>query len=176
MTIFDSISADNLHHAYFVVGGEDTKTEIFDFVENKIGVQTIGNPDFSFFALDTLTVDHARDISEMQSRKSVSRSDLDTDSKVSKVAFDKGRKIFVIQTNIITEEAQNALLKIFEEPTPDTHFFILMPQDILLPTFRSRMQVVDVSKVAFDMNSKVSRTVLDTGIAGRLAIVNGLIS
>ncbi|OHA34373.1 MAG: hypothetical protein A2938_00780 [Candidatus Taylorbacteria bacterium RIFCSPLOWO2_01_FULL_48_100] len=43
----------------------------------------------------------------------------------------------------ITHEAQNALLKTFEEPTPHTHFFLLIKNaDMLLPTLHSRVEVV----------------------------------
>jgi hypothetical protein len=43
----------------------------------------------------------------------------------------------------MTVEAQNALLKIFEEPTAGTHFFILTPSvEIFLPTLRSRLVVI----------------------------------
>ena len=53
------------------------------------------------------------------------------------------RKIFIIETDAITNEAQNALLKIFEEPQKGTHFFIIIPSEVtLLPTLLSRMLLV----------------------------------
>ena len=53
------------------------------------------------------------------------------------------KKIFIISTNSITSEAQNSLLKVFEEPTPGTHFFVIASSArILLPTLRSRMVVI----------------------------------
>ena len=39
-------------------------------------------------------------------------------------AFGGSRKIFIIGANSFTREAQNALLKTFEEPTAGTHFFL----------------------------------------------------
>jgi DNA polymerase III delta prime subunit len=56
---------------------------------------------------------------------------------------------FVIYTRQILGEAQNALLKLFEEPNEYVVFYFLLPnEDILLPTLRSRLilyaQEVDV--------------------------------
>ena len=87
-------------------------------------------------------------------------------------SFAGGRKFFLIETNIVGEEAQNALLKIFEEPTEDTHFFVIMPQDILLPTLRSRMQMVSIpTRVPLGIDSKIPRGTLGIKIADRLAMV-----
>ncbi len=48
----------------------------------------------------------------------------------------------VLQFRQATREAQNALLKILEEPPATTVFFVLLPDDsILLPTVRSRVLI-----------------------------------
>lgn len=126
MNSFENISAENLHHAYLIVGEKESmRKNVEDFLWKNFDIKT-GSADLQNIVCDTLTVDHARKIALDSSRKS----------------FDGGRKFFLIETNIITEEAQNALLKIFEEPNAGTHFFVLMPQDILLPTLRSRMQII----------------------------------
>lgn len=53
------------------------------------------------------------------------------------------KKFFIIATARITPEAQNALLKIIEEPPQETHFFIFTPfAGALLPTLRSRLQLI----------------------------------
>lgn len=50
-------------------------------------------------------------------------------------------KCLVVQTNFITHEAQNALLKVLEEPPLSTSFLFIVPLDlILLPTLQSRFQ------------------------------------
>ena len=60
-----------------------------------------------------------------------------------KKSLDGGKKIFVISTNSITREAQNSLLKIFEEPTEGTHFFLILSSSrILIPTLKSRLHVI----------------------------------
>lgn len=53
------------------------------------------------------------------------------------------KTFFIISAEHITPEAQNALLKIIEEPPKETHFFILAPSvNTLLPTLRSRLQLI----------------------------------
>jgi len=50
---------------------------------------------------------------------------------------------FVIQTRQILHEAQNTLLKLFEEPNEHTIFYLIIPrEDILLPTLRSRLMLL----------------------------------
>ncbi len=122
----------HLHHAYFLVGeAERVFQELESFLSNEVNVVVASNPDFWHSKLPTLTIDEAREIAEASERKH----------------FSLGKKIFIIETDFITEEAQNSLLKVFEEPTADTHFFIISPQDIMLPTLRSRMQVYFLSSI-----------------------------
>lgn len=52
-----------------------------------------------------------------------------------------GRALFVIGIGSITSEAQQALLKLFEEPSMGSIFILLLPHGTLLPTLRSRMLV-----------------------------------
>lgn len=57
--------------------------------------------------------------------------------------WEKGRR-FVILAENMTEEAQNALLKLFEDPPQDTIFYLIVPNaSILLPTLRSRLILSD---------------------------------
>ncbi len=157
----------NLHHAYFLVGEvEGIFSDLKDFLEETVGIKTTGNPDFWYGKFNSLSIDEARDIAEASSRKSFG-DNLD--------AGRPSRKIFIIQADFISHEAQNSLLKVFEEPTLGTHFFIISPQDILLPTLRSRMQVMNFQTLGV-RNTQTpsvgkSRTVLDMKISERLAKV-----
>lgn len=47
--------------------------------------------------------------------------------------------VFLLSTESFTSEAQQALLKLFEEPQPGTRFVLVVPHGTLLPTLRSRM-------------------------------------
>lgn len=58
----------------------------------------------------------------------------------------EGRRAFVIAASVITIEAQNALLKTFEEPPAGALFVLLVPApQTLLPTLLSRMQPLDLA-------------------------------
>ena len=52
-------------------------------------------------------------------------------------------KVIIIAANRAYREAQNALLKLFEEPPPGTYLFLVLPTlGGLLPTLRSRLHVL----------------------------------
>jgi DNA polymerase III delta prime subunit len=109
------LDKDNLHHAYLIEGNkEEITSEILELFKNEEIVQ---------ITLDTIKIEDARNIKSLGSEKSHSG----------------GKKIFLITTNSILREAQNTMLKLFEEPIADTHFFLVMPDTSpLLRTFRSR--------------------------------------
>ncbi len=66
----------------------------------------------------------------------------------SKKALGTGLHQFVIVTKALTHEAQNALLKLFEEPPEDTVFYLVIPHEsILIPTLRSRL-IITGSRVS----------------------------
>jgi hypothetical protein len=152
MNPFEKISAENLHHAFLVVGERGVvRKSVENFLRKNFNLEISGNSDLQNIVCDTLTIDLARGIALDASRKS----------------FDGERKFFLIETNIVGEEAQNALLKIFEEPNAGTHFFLLMPQDILLPTLRSRMQKMEI----LPEQTGKAESVLKKSPADRLALV-----
>lgn len=156
MNIFETISLSNLHHAYLIVGDVEISREKIDDMLSRMEIDVYGNPDIQSLKYDTLTIDIARDLSLSVAQKSFSGS---------LSAGEAGRKIFLIEADIITEEAQNSLLKVLEEPTSGTHFFIMMPQDILLPTLRSRLQIISMSRTVLDTN------ILNKSITERLEMI-----
>jgi len=119
-----------LHHAYCLEGERgELFSKLRDFFESQLNFLTKGNPDFWYGEFDTFGIDDGRLLKVMASRRPL-------DSV-------QGKKIFVIAFNFITREAQNSLLKTFEEPTEGTHFFIITPSsEILLPTLKSRLFLI----------------------------------
>ncbi|MDP2788433.1 MAG: hypothetical protein Q8O46_00055 [bacterium] len=118
---------NNLHHAYLIEGArEEIVPEIQKFMK-EIQIETLKNPDFCQIILDSLKIEDARNIRSLSEEKSTS----------------KNKKIFIISANNFLLEAQNTLLKMFEEPIENTHFFLIIPDaNILLPTLVSRFYFI----------------------------------
>ncbi len=113
----------NSHHAYLLIGDKLWGRKELD---NLFGPKLFGSPDFFLLEEELFGIEEARRLGELSNRK----------------AFDQ-RKIFFITPKKITVEAQNALLKTFEEPIPDTHFLLLVRDEaLILPTLKSRMAVL----------------------------------
>ncbi|OHA79523.1 MAG: hypothetical protein A2747_03725 [Candidatus Yonathbacteria bacterium RIFCSPHIGHO2_01_FULL_44_41] len=117
-----------LHHAHVIEGAhEEVAPLLVESFARHMGIETIGNPDLTVKNFASLGIDEARELKGAQTRAS----------------FGGTCKLFVIGADSFTHEAQNALLKTFEEPTSGTHFFIILPRaEMLLPTLLSRVLVV----------------------------------
>src|SRR6185503_15532725 len=124
------IKKDNLHHAYLIEGVRaEIEPEIIEILTD-LEVATQGNPDFFHLTYESFKIDDARELRELAAAKS----------------FSPTRKIFLIYTNGFLLEAQNSLLKIFEEPLPNSHFFVVVPSiGGMLPTLISRFYYIPKS-------------------------------
>lgn len=120
---------DNLSHAYVLSGDvEHTRKDLEQFLIDDLGIEIVANPNYFDRLYDRLGIDEVRRLGELQS----------------KTAVGNGNKIFVVGFNTITVEAQNAMLKMVEEPTPGTIWFFLLPDyHVLLPTILSRVQLIN---------------------------------
>ena len=115
------------HHAFLIQGRKEDVADVITNVITSYGIECTGSPDYWEGEFDTFAIADARALKARQDRR----------------ASAGGKKIFVIYTNFFTHEAQNALLKLFEEPTPRTHFFLVLPTcEVLLPTLRSRLFII----------------------------------
>ncbi len=118
------------HHAYYIVGDDSVCESLAMILNKKHKIQIKGNPDFSIQKYENFTVDDARLLKANAEMRPVGGGE-------------NLKKIFIIQMNGITVEAQNALLKLLEEPAEYVHFFLIVPSaHLLLPTVRSRMSVI----------------------------------
>lgn len=124
-------SKDSLHHAYIITGEHTVVTPLLRmFIENELGMTIAANPDIRFEEIETLSIDDSRRIKHLHEVKSFDAT---------------GKRVTVISMNGATVEAQNSLLKIFEEPIEGSHFFIIVPSlHIVLPTLRSRALHIDL--------------------------------
>ena len=104
--------------------------ELKEILSDRFSFEASGNPDFWVFSSETFGIDESRDLKERSAEKSFGN-----------------KKIIVITFNTITHEAQGALLKLFEEPVANTHFFILTRSaESFLPTLRSRLAITKVAR------------------------------
>ena len=119
---------DQLHHAYVSSGDAN---ELITALE-VCGVPRSGCPDVYIHECQEFRIDEARSLRERAILNPIVLS----------------RRIFIIQCASIAHEAQNALLKTLEEPRGNAVFFFLTPSPArLLPTFRSRVQVIGGDRV-----------------------------
>ncbi|MEK7572642.1 MAG: hypothetical protein AAB493_02175 [Patescibacteria group bacterium] len=134
--ITEHLDKNNLHHAYLIEGmHNEIIPEIFKFMK-EIKVKTIGNPDFCHMSFNSFTVEDARNLK----------------SKSSERGFSSEKKVYVISINNFLSEAQNTLLKMFEEPIEHTHFFLIVPDvNSLLKTLVSRFYLISPK---FDLGEK----------------------
>ncbi len=145
-----------LHHAHIIEGASEVVAPLLvSALELHLNIETKGNPDLTVRFYDSLGVDEARELRNAE-----------------KLApFNGVRKIFIIGAESFTHQAQNALLKTFEEPTVGTHFFIILPRkEMLLPTLLSRVLVVSGTSVPEDESKALAEKFLDADIEGRFAL------
>jgi DNA polymerase III delta prime subunit len=132
---------DFFHHAYYIIGGTDVHDSLITELEKKHKIKIHGNPDFSDRKYETFTIDDSRALKAAAEIRPASGG-----NTANGVDGGEAKKIFIIQMNAITSEAQNALLKLLEEPAEYVHFFLIVPSvSALLPTVRSRMSKIETA-------------------------------
>jgi DNA polymerase III delta prime subunit len=149
------------HHAYFVHSFKDSINNLKEHLKDKFGIEHSQNPDFFHEKYESLSIDESRRIKE---------------SHLSKGFIEGSKRIFIIETDSITHEAQNSLLKIFEEPNEDTHFFLVMPSvEVLLPTLRSRLYILNSpDETQSGELIKTAQSFLKMNMKDRVAFVDDL--
>jgi hypothetical protein len=129
------------HHAYLIVA-ERSRWEVH--IEQHLSVRGVaqrGNADLRRYTSEQLGVDEARAIKEAAYR---------TAGTVG------GHVWHVVCFTSATHEAQNALLKVLEEPPASARFLLCVAHDeVLLPTVRSRLLrvAVDGSRGAHEVGA-----------------------
>lgn len=119
------------HHAYLLIGSDSVRADLVSILEKNHKITARANPDFFDRTYQNFTIDDAREVKTFHGTRPVTET---------------GKKIFVLVMNGATVEAQNALLKLLEEPADYAHFFIIIPSThLLLPTVKSRMQILETN-------------------------------
>jgi len=139
------------HHANLLISSPEEADAYLRSQCEDWGVVLTNNPDFVTFKQETFGIDEARELGLMAVRKAVT-----------------SKKIFLITPTRLTLQAQNALLKTFEDPFPNTHFFLAVREEsLVVPTLRSRMQSIQVSGKS-STESKEAKEFLSLPIKNRL--------
>ena len=160
MELDEYLDQKNLHHAYLIEGArEEIVPEILNFI-NKLGIKTSGNPDFCQMTVDSFKIDEALSLRSMGTEK----------------GFTSQKKFFVVCANNFSLDAQGVLLKIFEEPIENTHFFIIVPdKDALLKTLISRFFLIK-SKVKNDFTSQEAEKFITMSLPNRILFIKDLLA
>ncbi len=113
------------HHAYFYAGEREAGiAKATDYAHDVMGLSSGNNPDLIIFRYGLFSVDDARRVIRLADQRAVGGD----------------AKVLVLAAERLFHEAQNALLKLFEEPPPGTTLILIVPSaGILLKTLRSRM-------------------------------------
>ncbi|MFZ2720183.1 MAG: hypothetical protein WAZ27_04935 [Minisyncoccia bacterium] len=118
------------HHSFIIEAEAERGIEAAEaWVEHELQIKTKGNPDVVVLRYGLFSVTDARRVSELAAGAS----------------FTGEYKVLIISASRAYHEAQNALLKLLEEPPPRTYIFFILPTfGGLLPTFRSRVHILDI--------------------------------
>ncbi len=111
-----------MHHAYLYTGPLSILHSLAKDAEAQFQFSTDHNPDVQVREFEKFGIDEARELKSAASMRSLS-----------------GRALYIVGVSQITTEAQQALLKLFEEPQQGAIFVLLAPHGTIIPTLRSRM-------------------------------------
>ncbi len=132
INIFDKKIGHTLHHAYLIEGEADqTEQNLKDFLISR-GINT---SNLMIENYESLNIEKALLLNSYQSERSNNGEN----------------KYFIVKATGINHEAENALLKMLEEPTEGTYMFFILPKvDVLHNTLRSRAHVIYTDFVSPD--------------------------
>jgi DNA polymerase III delta prime subunit len=129
------------HHAYLVAGDiEEGVSQALAHVEHELGLPATGNPDVTVLRHGLFSVDDARKLRAL-----------------AELAPSVGEhKALIVSASRLFHEAQNALLKLFEEPPAGTTLILVLPSEgMLLPTLRSRLLPLPGNREQQSFNNEV---------------------
>ncbi len=119
-------------NVHLVQGSEGAVAPLLGLLRDN-GFETQGNPDIDISVYTQFTVDDARQLVDRSQTRSLTGP----------------RRVFIVVAPNLTYEAQNTLLKTLEEPAGNALFFLIVPApEALLPTVRSRAQMLSLDAVA----------------------------
>lgn len=150
------------HHAYCLISKDVVfaTQKVWDVVSKHWGFARKVHSDVLILEKPTLVIEDSRRIQEWSWKMP-----------------EGDKRVCIIQAHNLTVEAQNSLLKIFEEPNTGTHFFLIISdRSSILPTLASRFEFVSVTE-SDDVNSESlsSLNFLKSDYAKRMEILKPII-
>jgi len=153
------------HHAYLVIGNVENNFEAFRLAfRKKILKNEIEAADVSIRSYQSLSIDDARAIKDAQSTLPIGE-----------------RRFVLISIESIQHEAQNSLLKLFEESVRSVFIICARHSSIFLPTLLSRFYILESPhKVEEKTTSQKTATIsvndfLPNTISGRVVLLEPII-
>ncbi len=137
-------------NTHLVRGGPDAVSSVLELLERE-GMAVQGNPDVYVRTYRQFGIDEARELRERAGSRPIAGP----------------HRVFIVATPGMTTEAQNALLKTLEEPPADAMFFFVVPApETLLPTLRSRAQILWMSYIhTMDVaHPYIDKTIVDVNM------------
>ncbi len=139
----------SLHHFYVIEGADQTA------LSELSTILKVRSDNVRTFTYSTLGVEEAQSLRQEQNE----------------TAFDGEDQYFILSAVSVTHEAQQTLLKMFEEPRANTHFFLLMAESTaILPTVRSRAQMIRLEG-GIGPYTKEAQAFIKSTISDRVAFV-----
>ena len=140
----------NLHHAYVLQGGTSAAGGLALLIG--AGLVPKNSPDTIAWSGDSFGIDEARELKQWQQGAAID-----------------AHRFYIIEASTITLPAQNALLRVLEEPTSNTTVILIVESSgILLDTVLSRVHVL-----ADESNKKTQKkdSFIDKNFAQRLLLI-----
>ncbi len=157
---------DNLHHASIIFSPVSSFSSIVaylkkDILKNNIVEHSFRHTDLIVFESVSIGTDDINLIVDFNSRRALGKN-----------------KVMIISTQAITMNAQNALLKIIEEPASNTFFFFIIPsKSQVLPTLLSRFREIalDIKIEHYSSLALSPENFLKQPVATRMDIIKEII-
>lgn len=137
------------HHALLSIG---THAECLA----QIPLSDRSGVDAEVIVTEQLEIDEARALAERAANRPIANE----------------KRSFIISCRQFTLEAQNALLKLFEDPPATAQFYIIVPRaEILLPTLRSRLHLFYESDASHNVQDAQSMAFLHASFNDRMLMI-----
>ncbi|MFA6354959.1 MAG: hypothetical protein WCW65_00840 [Candidatus Paceibacterota bacterium] len=160
MNNFNELFPENLYHSYVLEGNPEEIVYLLRIYLEERGDINKNSPDVMLNLYDAFNVEDGYKIKEWHNNK----------------AIDGKKKICIIGAKFINREAEQALLKITEEPTTDTHFFIVVPDSsLLLGTILSRVHLIKNLKSDNNFENKIASDFIKVNAKERIEKVADII-